>query len=388
MIMKTSVLRFILFIIIALVITVMTSRISVKPNANPTRQPINDITIDYLNTNNTNDANDLDQIYVTNPNLRGSTGSSGALVESRIQKKSFSNRNRLLIVAGLEGTGHHALTTMFDVCINATTINSSSSSSSSSSMKGRCLPLPELTNALMFNNATARHGLFFSNDASKAGSYLRAIKQIMMKLNTDQQNTATLYILGCDHPTTSGMLSYPNFGNPQKSLNHPDVAVLARLAELAHIDFRIIVLQRSADNILISTQNRRFGGPKEGRTLSDNAASLYSQLKLLDSKFFHCIQYHELSILNDEKKKELIEFTHPLIQSILPKMLETIHSKNDITTAQDFIKIMNNRSNNNHNNDHNNNQNYYNMRKYITNNYDVHGIATRLQLIDNLCSKH
>ena len=339
-----------------------------------------------MNTNNTNDTNDandtidLDQIYVTNPNLRGSS-SNGALVESRIQKKSFSNRNRLLIVAGLEGTGHHALTTMFDVCINATTINSSSSSSS---MKGRCLPLPELTNALMFNNKTARHGLFFSNDASKAGSYLRAIKQIMMKLNTDKQNTSTLYILGCDHPTTSGMLSYPNFGNPQKSLNHPDVAVLARLAELAHIDFRIIVLQRSADNILLSTQSRRFGGPKEGRTLSDNAASLYSQLKLLDSKFFHCIQYHELSILNDEKKKELIEFTHPIIQSILPKMLKTIQSKNDITTGQDFIKIINNRSSNN-----NNNQNYYNnIRKYITNNYDVHGIATRLQLIDNLCSKH
>lgn len=368
MMIKTSLFRILLLLLITLV--VWTSRISVIPNSIPTEKPNDNITINYINELNSNNNNNT--IDYTNPNLRGS-----AFVESKIRKTSFSNKNRLIIIAGLEGTGHHALTTMFDICINITTpINSS--------YIGRCLPVPELSNTLMFNNITTRNGLFFSNDAKKAGVYLRKVKEIMASLNIKKEhdNLPTLYILGCDHPTTSGMLSYPNFGDPQKSLNHPDVAVLARLAELVKIDFRIIVLQRSADNILMSTKNRRFGGPKEGRTLSDNAAALYSQLKLLDPKFFHCIQYQELSVLSENKKNELIDFTHPLLQSILPQMLETVRYKSEITTSHNFIKTMNNRS-------HNNNQNYFNeMRTYIKTNYDVHSIAARLQLIDNLCSKY
>ena len=356
---------------VALLVTVLVLLISWTSKAVPTSR----ITVIPNPVTKSSDGNDDNSnISYTNPNLRGS------LVESMIRKTSFSNTNRLLIVAGLEGTGHHAFTTMFDVCINVTISNVTST-------KGRCRPVPELTSTLMFNNATRRVGLFFANDAANAGIYLKTIKKMMASLNkpTDNDNNIpTLYIIGIDHPTTSGMLSYPNFGDPQKTLNHPDIAVLARIAELVNLDFRVVVLQRSADSILMSTQNRRFGGPREGRILSDSAAALYSQLKLLDPRFFYCIQYHDLSTLSDDKKRELIDFTHPIvIQSLLPQMLKLVHSKPQITTSHDFINNMKNRSQNK------NNQDYYSeMKKYITGNYDLHGVAARLQLIDNLCIRN
>lgn len=351
-----------------------TSRIVVKDNPNPNlKSKDKDISIDYIQSSNTNEENNNELDYIKSISHR-------SLVESIIRKNSFSSNKRLLMFAGLEGVGHHAISNMFDVCINVTNNISIINNNYNIVINGKCLPVPELTTTLMFANTTNRSGLFFATDASKAGIYVKTIKNIMTSLNNQKENNnlSSLYIIGNDHPTTSGMLSYPNFGDPHKPLNHPDISVIARLAELVGLDFRIIVLQRSADEILMSTKNRRFGGPKEGRILSDNAAALYSQLKLLDPKFFHCVNYHDLSSFNGNKRKDFIEFTHPFIETILPKMLETIHSKPEIRTSHDFIQKMNNRSNLHQ-------DSIMEMRQYLTNNYDVHNVAVRLQLISNIC---
>lgn len=41
----------------------------------------------------------------------------------------------------------------------------------------------------------------------------------------------SLYVLGLGFSDGVGMLSYPNFGGPNKAVNHPDVFLLAALAE-------------------------------------------------------------------------------------------------------------------------------------------------------------
>ena len=305
---------------------------------------------------------------------------AGSLVESIIKKNSFSSTKRLLMFAGLEGVGHHAVTNMFDVCINITN-NINNNSNNNIVINGKCIPVPELTSALMFKNASKISGLFFSSDALRAGLHLRNIKNLMTSIykKKEDNTSSSLYIIGNDHPTTSGMLSYPNYGDPHKALNHPDVSVIARLAELVGLDFRIIVLQRSADEILTSTtKNRRFGGPKEGRILSDNAASLYAQLKLLDSKFFHCLNYHDLNSLSDNKSRDFIEFTHPFIKSLLPKMLETVHTKSQVRNSSDFIDKINNRNISDLGS-------MTEIKQYLIRNYDLHSIAVRLDLINSIC---
>ena len=91
-----------------------------------------------------------------------------------------------------------------------------------------------------------------------------------------------------------------------------------------------------------------------------------------------------MCIRDRNKKREFIDFTHPVVlQSLLPQMIKIVHSKPEITASRDFMNNMKNRSQNN------NNLDYYNeMRKYITGNYDLHGVAARLKQIDNLCSKN
>jgi hypothetical protein len=136
------------------IITNTTTRIIVKQNPNRIIKS-EDITIDYTNN------------YDNNDNLHD------ILVESMIRKKSFSSNKRLLMFAGLEGVGHHAMSTMFNVCINIT--NNITNINDNIVVNGKCLPVPELTTALMCANTTKRSGLFFANDASKAGLYLKTI---------------------------------------------------------------------------------------------------------------------------------------------------------------------------------------------------------------------
>lgn len=82
-----------------------------------------------------------------------------------------------------------------------------------------------------------------------------------------------------------------NHGGPDKALHTPDVRVLASLAEEAGLDFRVIVLVRSADEILRSTvYHRHFGTEaREATILAASAALLAGQLQLMDPHFFVCV---------------------------------------------------------------------------------------------------
>ena len=91
-------------------------------------------------------------------------------------------------------------------------------------------------------------------------------------------------------------MSYPTMGGARKQLQHPDMHILARLAEEAGIDLRIILLTRDANDIAVSTtQHREFGSFNDQiEILTDNAAALTSQIHLIDPAFVMCLRYLNL----------------------------------------------------------------------------------------------
>ena len=91
-----------------------------------------------------------------------------------------------------------------------------------------------------------------------------------------------------------------NYPGPDKALHIPDVRLLAKLAEQAGLDLRILVLVRKADEILRSTvYHRNFGTEsRQASILGLAAATLTSQLQLIDPRFFVCVnmsQSHDSS---------------------------------------------------------------------------------------------
>lgn len=86
------------------------------------------------------------------------------------------------------------------------------------------------------------------------------------------------------------MMSYPNFGGNNKAIRHPDVHLLARLAEQAGVDLRVVVIIRDPASILVSTTINRNFNPFhiQLRVLADNQAILLQQLREIDRRFWVC----------------------------------------------------------------------------------------------------
>lgn len=141
-----------------------------------------------------------------------------------------------------------------------------------------------------------------------------------------------IYIVGLESAAYAGMMSYPNYNGKNKPLDHPDIFVMAALAELAGLDLRVLILQRSAKEILASNDHRNIGGAVEPHIMVDNAAALYSQMLLMDHSFYHCMQFRELGALTPQQKESLATFIHPtLVPPIIDQMLSAVHySENSV----------------------------------------------------------
>ena len=149
----------------------------------------------------------------------------------RLKKTVYNNRTRLLIVAGLEGTGHHAISAMLEIC------------------RKRRPPLCEadkvLSNKLMVYEwkRLAVHGLFGASDTAASLKSSADVRAYMQRLGNRSGNR--LIYVGLDVTPSNGMFSYPSFNGKFKSLEHPDIYQLAIIAEQANVDLRILVLQVS-----------------------------------------------------------------------------------------------------------------------------------------------
>jgi hypothetical protein len=84
-----------------------------------------------------------------------------------------------------------------------------------------------------------------------------------------------------------------------RSLQTPDVRLLAELCEIEGVDFRIVFLHRAAERILHSTvTHRKFDSVlRQAVTLDHNARMLTTQFELLDPSFVVCAVYEEMPVL-------------------------------------------------------------------------------------------
>lgn len=145
------------------------------------------------------------------------------------------------------------------------------------------------------------------------------------------------FFVGLENPQSGGMLSYPDTNSINRVLNHPDMFTLSMLSERSRLDFRVLVVLREAKDILRSASKKstlRFGADNEPETLIANAEALYTQLKLIDKSFYHCVYYKQLTTLSKPQTTKLIDFLHPVImKSTWPLMVQKViysnHSDED-----------------------------------------------------------
>ena len=220
-----------------------------------------------------------------------------------LQKHATSDATRLLFLAGLEGTGHHAWQAMMHPCINTTA----------------CIVDHKLNLMLMDEAFKYVRGMFAANDYHLIVRDSKYVIDHMRELAAS--SNTTLRLIGLDATVHTGQLSYPSFNSDFKTLDRPDVLWLAMLAELAGLDLRVVVLQRDAGEILSSTTRRRFSLPK---VLIDNAAALYQQLSMLHPDFLYCVNYTTMANMSLVDKQHLLDFIHPVQ---LAGMGETMFSK-------------------------------------------------------------
>lgn len=169
------------------------------------------------------------------------------------------------------------------------------------------------------------------------------------------------------------MMSYPNGPVEHKTLDRPDVHVLAALAEAAKLDIRFIVLLRGAAAVLHSTVDRRHFGALEPQILIANAESIYTQLQLISPAFYRCVQYENLVNidLEESQKADLIDFLHPkalnlrTFKNMLSQVRRTTHggTSNKHYKTQDLTPS-----------------------EVLNRKYHVQQLQARLNLISNLCS--
>jgi len=223
-----------------------------------------------------------------------------------LRKKAFNKDLRLLMVAALEGTGHADSVSMLRDCGRPPYTNLSQGQT-------QCLAAGTISRSVHQCRKTCE-GLLSPHSTKFATNHLARIKHSMEMLTSkNQSSTRALYVLGSNLVPGSGQLSYPNYGSDRadRSLNHPDVYMLAKMAEGAGLDFRILVVLRKAEELLVQTARKGYGGRREPMVLLDNAAALLAQLSLLDRRFFTCVEHSSLRTMGLRERADLKRFLHP-----------------------------------------------------------------------------
>jgi hypothetical protein len=247
--------------------------------------------------------------------------------EKKLTKSASNSFKRLLFVAGLEGSGHHMIGAMMKKCtlcsydpeiprllfdfVNCSLVRPPKPDS------------PKIPNGLYHRadsyvthcqkerSKDTYNGLYGADSYITHGSSVIEVYKRMKKMASSSSDGLILVNSNRDDDHV-GQLSYPNFEGPLRNLHNPDLHVLAAIAEAAGIDFRVLVLQRSADEMYKSFQ-RRFHS-HSGRTLmsiTNSAATLFTQLHRIDSSFYMCAPYNEMKSFRGDAGRKLIDFLLP-----------------------------------------------------------------------------
>lgn len=159
-----------------------------------------------------------------------------------LQKRAFSSKMRLVFLVGLEGTGHHYIADVLDKLCRKEL--------------GPCPKMCILADVLYPTMANAKNVYAYKASREKLRKEMQTLARYPDRL---PEGKAIMASFGpCRFK--AGMMSYPNFNGPDKTLQYVDFRVVAEEAERAGIDLRIIYLTRQARSILVSdTQHNHYG---------------------------------------------------------------------------------------------------------------------------------
>ena len=230
--------------------------------------------------------------------VAAATSGGGSGSTHHVRKTAFSRRNRVLFVAGLEGTGHH----MWGPTLEA------------SCPERLCAADADVSLALFNARAAAGGGwvivssVFLGDLDESEESRRRGTRTVLEGLRRAASVGGAPSLLAlntlapagglCRNSSCSGMMSYPNFDGVGRALHYPDLHRLAYWGEMVGADLRVVVMVRNARDMLASTVVRRHFAAwgKQGATLTNAAAALAQQLGLIDPRFFACVPYEGFEV--------------------------------------------------------------------------------------------
>ncbi|CAE7232178.1 unnamed protein product [Symbiodinium natans] len=236
-------------------------------------------------------------------------------------KTATSSQVRFVFFAGLEGSGHH----FWHEMIKRLPINRSE----------------DLSRALF----DGQHGGFFNADEHSRGDYAEDIAKLMSEMEMNLSSTPGCKVVALNgvEPQVSGMMSYPNMGGKDRAGRNPDIFALAKLAEAAGVDLRIVLLTRHPESMVQSMCERNYEKDVAHavREVAMTISLLSEQLELLDPSYVACWTYEDpgakiLELLSfmgicdadPSLSRQIVEeiykpSNHPALSKAASEMLET-----------------------------------------------------------------
>jgi len=204
------------------------------------------------------------------PSCHDKAHDSQALLEKRI----VSQTCRFVFFAGIEGTGHHVWQILLPY------LN----------------PFKNWSDALSTELYDGHHRLgFFStyNESIRSNSAIRVMQLMADAERSVRKQGGGIVPLNVLCENTSGMMSFPNFLGPDRAIQNPDIHALAKVAEDAGIDLRIVLLVRHPTSAVRSAMKRNFEPDVMHaiKKYTSSLALLSAQLNLIDPSFIACWKY-------------------------------------------------------------------------------------------------
>jgi hypothetical protein len=221
-----------------------------------------------------------------------------------LKKSAFSKRVRVLFVTGLEHAGHHELSFMLDVC--------------SKLDPPACEQAISLSSKVMNYDQAHKtiRGLSSAADTPKSFELATVIRHTFEHIRNKTGDHLYFIGFGAKYGAKKSFTvsTFPKYPIKIKPSEYPDIYQLTATAESANVDMRILVLQRNPLALMqILERSDSDIDFEDFRSWILQLGFLYSQLSLLDRKFYYCLPFESLEILqtSPDKMEQLQLFLHP-----------------------------------------------------------------------------
>lgn len=238
-----------------------------------------------------------------------------------LEKRAHSRNVRFVFFAGLEGTGHHRWSAVRKRMLHET---------------------PELVNFTLTTAGTTFEGASWNwtaqtgfhlyhtnrdNDSQPRPTLLQDIAEAQSSLLAlaARAPAQALYWLNAWHET----MSYPGYKGPLRPYQHPDLLLLARIAESVGADLRIVLMLRDPAELWISAARRFFPEAVDRRlnvrVYSSMMDDLMTMMSMLDPRFIVCEDVDSPSHGSADGVASITTFLHPQMHPNASRILASLH---------------------------------------------------------------